>query len=121
MPTEQEITIETAEQYILARIQCDKLDEEHSFRIEDEIRTIARKASRRPLIVDLSGVAQVSGESLGVFVDLLHQCREDGRRLLLVGLRPQALEIMSVTQLGRLFEYRDSVEDALAHLEDGGP
>ena len=117
MSQQEEIAIEVTDRYILVRIRCDDLDEEHSFQIEDELRTIAKKATCRPLIVDLSGVARVPGESLGAFVDLLHQCRDDGRRLILAGLRPQVLEIMSLTRLGRLFEYRDDVDDALAHLE----
>ena len=117
MAEQEEITFEVTDQYILAKIRCDELDEEHSFRIEDKIRAIATKATRRPLILDISEVERIPGESLGAFVDLLHQCRDDGRRLMLSGLRPQVLEIMSLTKLGRLFEYRDDVDDALAHLD----
>ncbi len=116
MSQREEITTEVTDQYILAKLRCDELDEEHSFQIEDAIRAIAKKAARRPLILDLSEVHQIPGESLGALVDLLHLCRDDGRRLMLAGLRPQVLEIMSLTKLGRLFEYRDDVGDALAHL-----
>jgi anti-anti-sigma factor len=93
------------------------MDEDHSFRIEDGIRATTKKAVRRPLILDLSRVDRIPGESLGAFVDLLHHCREDGRRLILAGLQPQVLEIMSLTKLGRLFEYRDDLDDVLSHLE----
>jgi anti-anti-sigma factor len=116
MSQQEQITVQVADQYILARIHCAELDEEHSFRIEDELRSIAKKATRRPLILDLSEVSRMPGESLGAFVDLLHQCRDDGRRLILAGLQPQVLEIMSLTKLGRLFEYRDDAQDAIAHL-----
>ena len=119
MAQQEEISIEVTDEYILAKIRRNELDEEHSFRIEDEIRAITTKATRRPLILDLSDVNRMPGESLGAFVDLLHQCRHDGRRLILAGLQPQVLEIMSLTKLGRLFEYRDDVDDALAHLEIG--
>lgn len=117
MSQQEEITIDVTERYILARICREDLDEEHSFRIEDELRAVAKKATCRPLIVDLSRVDRIPGESLGAFVDLLHHCRDEGRRLMLAGLRPQVLEIMSLTKLGRLFEYRDDVDDATAHLE----
>ena len=117
MPPKDALTIEVHDRYLLASIHGDELDEEHSFRVEDEIRAITRQSARRPLIIDLGEVERVPGESLVAFVDLLQQCRDEGRRLILAGLQPQVLETLSVTQLGRLFEYRADVPDALRQLD----
>jgi len=118
MSSQESTSIEVRDDAILVTPTCTELDDEHADEMEDMVSAASAETQNLPVILDLSHVEQVADDSLGVLVDLLNECKERGQRLILVGLRPAVLEILSVTSLGKLFEYREDVDDALVHLRE---
>ena len=111
------IHIEVNDAFILCVAASAQMDDEYSDRLEAAVIKAAGESPGLAVVLDLSHVQEISDDSLGDLVDLLHHCRENDQRLILAGLQPGVLEILSVTKLGRLFEYREDVEDAAAHLQ----
>jgi len=118
MASQESTSIEVRDDAILVTPACAELDDQHADEMEDMVSAASAETQGLAVILDLSHVDRVAEDSLAALVDLLHQCKERGQRLILAGLRPGVLEILSVTSLGKLFEYRDDVEDALVHLRD---
>lgn len=118
MSSQESTSLEVRDDAILVTPTCTELDGEHADEMEDMISAATAETQNLPVILDLSHVEQVAEDSLGVLVDLLNQCKKRAQRLVLAGLQPGVLEILSVTNLGKLFEYREDVEDALIHLRE---
>jgi anti-anti-sigma factor len=117
MSQDDAIRIEVNDAYILCVAASALMDDEYSDRLETAVIKAAHESPSLPVVLDLGQVLEISDDSLGDLVDLLHHCRENDQRLILAGLQPGVLQIMSVTKLGRLFEYREDVEDAVTHLQ----
>jgi len=118
MAEQESISIDVRDDAVLVTVAQTELDEDRGFDLEDKVSDAAAKSPTLPVILDLSQVELIGEDSLSALVGLLHECKARDQRFVLAGLRPQVLEILSVTKLGRSFEYRDDVEDALAHLEE---
>jgi anti-anti-sigma factor len=116
MSERQDISIQIRDDALLVTLMFSELDEQRAGDLEDQVAAAVGGAPDLPVILDFSQVEQIAEDSLGALVDLLHGCKKRGQRFILAGLRPSVLEILSVTKLGRLFEYREDIEDALAHL-----
>lgn len=117
MSEHEAIRVEVNDTCILCAVETANLDEECSDRLGAVVLDAVRESADLPVVLDLGRVQEISDDSLGDLVDLLQQCRKNDRRLILAGLQPKVLEIMSVTKLGRLFEYREDAADAQAHLQ----
>jgi anti-anti-sigma factor len=115
------IRLEVKDTFIHAVATCRHMDDDDSDRLEADVIKALSATPELPVVLDLSQVEGISDDSLGDLVDLLHHCRDNNRRLILAGLQPEVLKVMSLTQLGRLFEYRDDLEDAVAHLQASAP
>lgn len=120
MTERKDLTAEIHDDAVLVVVSRGEIDEDWGAELEEQVAAVARQSPSSPVILDLSRVEAIRDDALGALVELLHDCRSRGQRFILSGLQPQALEIMSVTKLGRLFEYREDVEDARAHLKDSG-
>jgi anti-sigma B factor antagonist len=74
--------------------------------------------SDRDVVLDLSEVAFVDSAGLSALVGLFKNTHAAGRKLLLVGVRPQILEVMEVIRLDQIFRFAGSLEDAVERLRD---
>jgi anti-anti-sigma factor len=70
-------------------------------------------AGYRRVIVDFTGVRFCDATGLGVLIATRNRLSESGGRLVLAGVRPTLRRLFDVTNLGRLFPMRESVESAL--------
>jgi anti-anti-sigma factor len=118
MATLESISVDVRDDALLVTVACAELDDERADELEDKVSSAAGQVRGLPVILDLSQVERMADDSLGALVDLLNQCKQRGQRFILAGLRPGVLEILSVTSLGKLFEYREDVADALVHLRE---
>ena len=88
--------------------------ETDSFR--DEIEPLVSAPDKKPLLLDLSAVDFVTSATLGAMASLAKQCRDTGRPLALVGVRPKVLNVLQISHLHLLFSIHDTEDDALASL-----
>ena len=105
------VTIESTADALIVKLHGPELRDSEG----DELRqnVVASDAVVATVIIDLSRVESVSTDALGDLVDILHDSQAKNRRLILAGIRSPVLETLSVTRLGKLFEYRDDVDQAL--------
>jgi anti-sigma B factor antagonist len=80
-------------------------------RLVDEV--AAPEAGIRLVVVDLSRVAILPSLALGLLVQISNMCKAREQRLKLVGLQPQIRQVFSITRLDGVFQFADSVEDAI--------
>ena len=73
-----------------------------------------RKKGRTDLIIDLAGVGFAGSASLGIFVALHREVRQNGGRLIFCNVEPTVGEVFRASKLAPLFEF---VADRAAALE----
>jgi anti-sigma B factor antagonist len=88
--------------------------ETDSFR--DELEPVLSAADEKPLLLDLSKVEFVTSATLGLLADLVKQCRNSGRPLALIAVRPKVREVLRISHMEHLFSIHDDEEQALASL-----
>lgn len=70
------------------------------------------------LIMDLSGVQFCDSTGLSALLLAHRQMREYGAPAVLVGVQPAVLNLMKISQHDRVYPMFDSVEEALADLQE---
>lgn len=75
---------------------------------------VDRLGELRKLLIDLAGVEYLNSRLLGILVSGVNAAIERGAEVRLIGMRPAIREVFRVTRLDRIYEIRDSREDALA-------
>ncbi len=73
-----------------------------------------RKKGRPELVIDLAGVGFAGSASLGIFVALHREARQNGGRLIFCNVEPTVAEVFRASKLAPLFEF---VADRAAALE----
>lgn len=65
------------------------------------------------VLVDLSGVSFIASDGLGALIEAQRRAQADGRKLHLVHPQPHILELLRKTQLTRLFQIHESIDEAV--------
>ena len=73
-----------------------------------------RKQGRPELVIDLGGVGFAGSASLGIFVALHREVRQNGGRLIFCNVEPTVSEVFRASKLAPLFEF---VADRAAALD----
>lgn len=68
------------------------------------------------VLVDLAEVSFIASDGLGVFIRARAKAEEHGKAFLLVGPQPRIHELLSKTQLTKIFSVCPSLDEALAGL-----
>jgi anti-sigma B factor antagonist len=83
------------------------LDEVTADTISDELLGVADRLDCNRLLVDLSGVAQLSSMMLAKLVSLHKKMEPKGEKLMLCGINSQLRKVFATTMLDRLFDITD--------------
>ncbi|MGE5481235.1 MAG: STAS domain-containing protein [Chloroflexota bacterium] len=70
------------------------------------------------LIVDLSRVASIDSSGLGALLLAHRQLQENAIPVILVGVQSFVRSLMNMTRIEELFEFYDTVQEALEALEE---
>jgi len=116
MSDEKVVTIELQEEILLAVVECDRMEEEHTQVMQSEVSEAAGRSRQLPVVLDLSKVEFVPSLSLGALVNLLREFKQHKQRFILAGIRPNVRGTLAVTRLDKLFEIVNSVDEALAQV-----
>ncbi|HXJ92803.1 MAG TPA: STAS domain-containing protein [Terriglobia bacterium] len=71
------------------------------------------KATPR-LVVNLGGVRYIDSSGIASLVEVLKEARNKQKRLVLFGLNTAVREVLQLTRLNKIFEIRETEEQALA-------
>lgn len=94
-----------ADRKILEEVQIQQISE----RLEELILEDARPR----IILDFSGVEHLSSAALSVLISVKKLVAEREGKLVLTNIQAQIFEVFKITRLNRLFEVRDSNQEAL--------
>jgi len=65
-------------------------------------------------VLDLSSVPYVDSAGIGVLVNGLVSCKNNGRTLVLAGVAERVMTVLKVTKVDQLFQFAASSEEAQA-------
>lgn len=72
---------------------------------------------RRRIVFDLSGVKRIDSTGIGRFIYSLNKVEETGGKMWMAGAQGYVRECFRVTRLDTIFQFCETVEDALAANE----
>lgn len=117
MPDPSLVVIQAHAAAIWAAVQRPRLDDVSASALNPEILAAAEKQPGQPVVLDLSAVSYVPSLGLGSLVSLQRTFRQQGRRLILVGLHDDVRSTFAVTRLDKLFEIQPTFEAAVARVQ----
>ena len=119
MPESSEIAIVPHDEIVWARLECDRMEEEHAKSMQSAVSAAAEKANGLPVVLDLTRVDTMPSLSIGALVSLWQDLKQKGQRLILAGLRPNVRQTLTVCRLDKIFEITESVDEAVSRVRQG--
>jgi anti-sigma B factor antagonist len=108
----KEIELKKLETFLLARLRCTELDEQHASDMQDKIQEAAEQAPELPVILDMSEVHILPSLSIGALLSLWQKLDKRKQRFMLVGLQPEVRQTLAICRLDKIFKIYDTVETA---------
>jgi anti-anti-sigma factor len=99
---------------LLIAIRARSLDDAKTPLFIDGVLNAASQRPGVPIVIDMSAVRFAPSVALGAFVQLSKSLKMEGRRIGLFGVERRVFNTMSVTQLNKILEIRDTLEQFLA-------
>src|SRR5262249_5121138 len=97
-------------------VVCRDLDHDNTLQLQRDIEAALAAAPKPSLVLDLSAVEFVPSMALSLLVKTHKDRLQAGGKLVLVGIRPQVLELLKITGLDRYWANYATVEDGLKHI-----
>ena len=69
------------------------------------------------IVMDFSGVEWTNSRGVGICLTGRDACKQSGGELIIAGARDKVLKIFDVTNMRQIFEYYDSVDEAISSFE----
>ncbi|MCG8403942.1 MAG: STAS domain-containing protein [Phycisphaerales bacterium] len=107
------VNIQSKDKAVLARIDCRELNHETTDKMKEALRAVSVEHPNQSMVLDLSQVEFIPSLALGAMVEVHHIYRKAGRKLILAGVVPKALEVMKLSSLDNLFDIYDDVQTAM--------
>ena len=101
------------EQALVIVVQKRALDDATTRKLTDEVLTAAGQTPGLPVVLDLSRVKFAPSVALGALVQMSKSFKLDGRRLALIGVDPNVMGSIRVTNLHTLLEIHSSIDQAI--------
>lgn len=98
------------------RVGVVSIDGEIDFNVVADVRRAfdeALSGSPSCLLIDLTEVSFIASDGLGVLIETQRKADADGRKLQLIHPQPHILGLLRKTQLTRLFQIRETLDEAL--------
>ena len=72
------------------------------------------------LVIDLVDVPYIDSAGIGVLVNAMVSCKNNGRTLVLTGVADRVMKVFTITRVDQLFHFADSRADAEALAAHAG-
>ena len=104
-------SIREQEGKLVVRLEGD-VDLEHSAKIRDLL--LDQVAAGKDVLVDLSAVEYIDSSGIASLVEALQVARDKGTDLLLVAVSQQAMRVLRLARLDKVFSIHGDLDSALA-------
>ena len=92
------------------------LDENNIQLIGNQLFGLVDDDGRRKIVLDFSNVEYLSSAALGKLITMNKKVTDAGGQLRLCAIRPDIYEVFTITRLNKVFDIKDTQEQALASL-----
>jgi anti-anti-sigma factor len=106
----KEMELKKHETFLLAKLRCAELDEQHTSDMQKKIQEASAQAPELPIAVEMSDVHLLPSLSIGVLVSLSEKTRHRQQRFILIGLQPEVRQTLAICRLDKIFEIYDTIE-----------
>ncbi len=93
------------------------LDELNIAEIGQSLSDLIARRERSKLLLDFANVDHLSSAALGMLINVNNKIKQQNGQLRLANIKPQILEVFTITRLNRLFRILPSRDEALASFE----
>ena len=108
------MTIGRVGDFTVARLEDQEITlPEHVQELGEEIFEVLDEADPPDLLIDFREVELLSSRMLGILVRLLKRARQKDGRLRLCCIQPPILHILDLTNLNKVFDIYEDVEEAI--------
>lgn len=108
------IAVESNDKAIIARVTQTELAHAETNQFKSAMRSAIDEGAELPVIVDLSSVEFLSSIALGALVELHLHMKRDGRRFVVIGMRPAITDLVKLSGIDNLLEIQQGLDAALA-------
>ena len=114
MPTAPRLLIQTIRDVTVVRLRESSILDTHLIQqISDELVELVDVKNRKKLLLDFSEVKFLSSSALGVLVTLRKKVEAIKGELVLASMQKDLRKIFKITNLDRLFKFKDDEDSAL--------
>ena len=92
------------------------LDENNIQLIGNQLFGLVDDDGRRKIVLDFSNVEYLSSAALGKLITMNKKVVDAGGKLRLCAIRPDIYEVFAITRLNKVFDIKDTQEQALAGM-----
>ncbi|MCA8985342.1 MAG: STAS domain-containing protein [Planctomycetaceae bacterium] len=89
------------------------LDENNIQQIGSQLFALVEEDGRKRIVLDFSNVEYLSSAALGKLITMDKKVKANAGKLRLCAIRPDIYEVFAITKLNKLFDIKDTQEDAL--------
>ena len=79
-----------------------------------DFQNLLREQKSHGVIIDLSDVPYIDSAGIGVLVNGMVSCKNNGRTLVLTGVAERVMSVLKITRVDQLFHFANSKADAAA-------
>ncbi|MEI8196346.1 MAG: STAS domain-containing protein [Phycisphaerae bacterium] len=111
---ENELVIQQIKQVTVVSFQnVSVMDSANIEALGHSLMDLVQKQDHRDLVLDFSPVRFMSSQALGILLQLKKALDEVKGRMIIVGLRPDLQKVFKITNLQKLFVFRNETDQAL--------
>jgi anti-sigma B factor antagonist len=85
-------------------------------RMSEELCRLVDEQDRRQMVLDFTKVKMLSSQAIGMLLNLRKKSQAIKGEVVLCGIRPELQNIFKITQLDKLFKFRENEKAALAEF-----
>jgi anti-anti-sigma factor len=79
-----------------------------------DFQNLLREQKSHGVVIDLSEVPYIDSAGIGVLVNGMVSCKNNGRTLVLTGVAERVMSVLKITRVDQLFHFANSKADAAA-------
>jgi anti-sigma B factor antagonist len=95
----------------VARILWEKVSTREAEILQPELLAAAQSPMR--LVIDLTAVQMLASPGLGMLITMHKRAQESGGRMVVTGLSPALMEVLTLTHLHKFFRIEGTIEAAV--------
>lgn len=113
MSGDQVVSIEKRENALIASILCKDVDFGVSEALKKAVEKAEAEGTCKRCVIDMSEVEFLPSVGIGTLVHLLNASKSRGGELVLVGVNSKIREMLRISAIEQLFDFRDDIAAAI--------